>query len=258
MTKLHELLAAEKTPNGAWNTLFEETMKKFKNPDNYFNGYSKSLKMIEDSAANTAVEAAAKEEKAVVTTVYETLEYALDIYARAEDVQFQKNATNRTATGTVMWQGKPLLVDMPIDELLGLEARLTKLRQLFDAAPTLDATKHWNKATQIGQHVFEFKFPETTTKTDKQIVPVTLKEATKEHPAQVQAVGKDVVVGQYTTVKRCGAATATQKSEALKRIDELLIEVKQARMRANETTVVNDKIGVKLIKLLLEPFKLDE
>ena len=32
MAKLHELLAAEKTPTGAWNTLYEDTLKKFKNP----------------------------------------------------------------------------------------------------------------------------------------------------------------------------------------------------------------------------------
>ena len=31
MSKLHELLAAEQTPTGAWNTLFEGTLKKFEN-----------------------------------------------------------------------------------------------------------------------------------------------------------------------------------------------------------------------------------
>lgn len=135
MSKLHELLAAEKTPTGAWNALYEDTLKKFKNVSHFFDGHSKSLAMIAESPESKAIEAQAREEKPVTTTVYETLEYALDIYGKSEDLQFQKNATNRKASGTVMWQGQPLLMDMPVDELLGLEARLTRLRQLFAEIP---------------------------------------------------------------------------------------------------------------------------
>lgn len=255
MAKLHELLAAEKTPTGAWNQLFEDTLKKFKNPTHFFDGHSKSLQMIEDSPANKAIEDQAREEKPVTTTVYDTLEYALDIFGKAEDLQYQKNATNRRATGTVMWRGAPLLADLPVDELLGLEARITRLRQLISEAPTLDATKHWKPATSIGAHVFALEFPEETTKTEKQVIPVVLKEATKEHPAQVQAVQKDMVVGKFTTIKRSGAATALQKAEAIKRIDELLVEIKQARMRANETEAEKGSIAKVLTNLILEPFK---
>lgn len=259
MAKLHELLAAEKTPTGAWNTLYEETLKKFKNPTHFFDGYSKSLKMIEDSPANAATEAQAREEKPVTTNVYDTLDYALEIFGRAEDLQVQKNVTNQRATGTVMWKGNPLLEYMPVDELLGLEARLTKLRLLIAEVPTLDATRHWQPAPNINPHVWETKYPEDTTKTEKKLIPVIMKDATKEHPAQVQAVHKDEVVGKFTTVKRSGSATALQKAEAIKRIDELLIEIKQARMRANETKVEESvKIADILIPLLLEPFAKSE
>lgn len=255
MAKLHELLAAEKTPTGAWNQLLEDTLKKFGNPAHFFDGHSKSLAMLDENPANKAVEDQAREEKPVTTTVHETLEYALDIFARAEDLQYQKNATNRRAVGTVMWRGAPLLVDMPVDELLGLEARLAKIRQLYAAVPTLDATKHWDLAQNIGSFIWEIVYPEETTKTEKQVVAVTLKEATKEHPAQVQALGKDIVVGKFTTIKRSGAATALQKAEAIKRVDELLVEIKQARMRANETETENGKIASALVALLIDPFK---
>jgi len=254
MAKLHELLAAEKTPTGAWNQLYEDTLKKFKNPTHFFDGHSKSLAMIEDTEANKAVEAQAREEKPVTTTVYETLEYALDLYGKAEDLQYQKNATNRKATGTVLWRGEPLLRDMPVDELLGLEARLTKLRQLYAEVPTLDATKHWRPAEHIGRHVWETRHAEENTKTEKQTLPVVMSPATREHPAQIQAVQKDIVVGKFSTTKRSGAATALQKAEALKRIDELLVEIKQARMRANETVVEGGSVSEVLLPLLLEPF----
>ncbi len=255
MTKLHELLAAEKTPTGAWNQLLEDTLKKFKNPTHYFDGHSKSLKMIEDSAANTAIEEQSRDEKPVTTTVFDTLEYALDVFGRAEDLQYQKNAANRRATADVMWRGSVLLGDMPVDELLGLEARIAKLRQLYAEVPTLDATKHWVFAPSIGAHVYETQFPEGSTKTDKQVFPVVMSPATDKHPAQVQAVQKDAVVGKFTTIKRSGAATATQKAEAIKLIDELLIEIKQARMRANETEVDKGSIASVLVPLLLEPFR---
>ncbi len=254
MSKLHELLAAEKTPTGAWNQVYEETVKKFAAPGHYFEGHTKSLAMIEDKPANAVLEAHAREEKPVTTTVADTLQYALDLFGKAEDLQYQKNATNRKATGTVLFRGKTLLADMPVDELLGLEARLTKIRILFTHAPTLDATKHWVPSPNDGAHIWIVKFPDNATKTEKISAPVTLKEATKEHPAQVQLVSRDEVVGKITTIRRSGAATALQKAEALKRIDDLLVEVKQARMRANETVVEAGSVAAILLPLLLEPF----
>lgn len=258
MPKLHELLAAEKTPTGAWNTLFEDTTKKFKNPTHYFEGHSKSLAMIEDSQANKAVEGQAREEKPVTTNVYETLEYALEVFRNAEDLQMAKNFTNANARATVMFRGKELLKDVPVDELLGLEARLTKIRLLVVDAPTLDGTKHWEKSQNGGAHVFESKFPEITTKTEKVITPVVMSPATDKHPAQVQPITKDTVVGSYTLVKRSGAATTDQKANAIKQIDELLVEIKQARMRANETQVVvmdKSQFAQRIVDLILEPFK---
>lgn len=255
MAKLHELLAAEKTPTGAWNQLYEDTLKKFKNQQHFFDGHSKSLAMINDTPENKNIEAQAREEKPVTTTVYETLEYALDIFAKSEDLQYQKNATNRMATGTVMWKGSPLLANMPVDELLGLEARLTRLRQLFAEIPTLDATKHWQLDVDTGEYVWVTKFPEETTKTEKVIVPVIMAQATDKHPAQVQAVSKDVVVGKFTTIKRSGAATALQKADIIKTVDDLIIEVKQARMRANETEAVTDKVADKIVAVLMETLK---
>jgi hypothetical protein len=256
MTKLHELLAAEKTSNAAWHEVQEGTLKKFKDPTHYFNGHSKSLEMIAEGPESEAIQKQAGEEKPVTTTVYDTLDYALDLFARAEDLLFQKNKTNQIAVGTVMWQGAPFLIDMPVDELLGLENRLAKLRQVFAEMPTLDATKHWKPATEIGKHIWQLKLPEKTTKTEKQLHPVIMHEATKEHPAQVQAISKDVVVGTNTMMRRSGAATALQKAEAIKVIDMLLVEIKQARMRANSTEASREKVGHIIADLLLQPLRM--
>jgi hypothetical protein len=258
MSKLHELLAAEKTPNAAWNELFESTMKKFKSPGHFYEGHSKTLAMIEDSPANKAVEAQAREEKPVTTTVNDTLDYALDIYCRAEDLQLQKNEANARARGTVMLNGEEFLPNLTVDELLGLESRLGKLRLLVAELPTLDATKHWTQPEGGQPNVWETRFPEETTKTEKRVTPVIMSPATDKHPAQVQAVAVDAVVGRFTTVRRSGAATALQKATALKVLDTLLVEVKQARMRANETEVGKDRIGSKIKNLLMDAISVQE
>jgi hypothetical protein len=97
--------------------------------------------------------------------------------------------------------------------------------------------------------------PEFGTKTEKIMVPVILAEATDKHPAQVKESTRDNIVGKFTTVKRSGAATAIQKAEAIKLVDELLVEIKKARMRANDTTTTAEKLGSDLVKVLLAPFK---
>lgn len=255
MAKLHELLAAEKTPTGAWNALYEDTLKKFKNTDHFFKGFTKSLSMIVDNPENKAIEDAAREEKPVTTTVVETLDYALDIWAKAEDLQYQKNSTNRKATGDLVFRGQTILTGLPVDELLGLEARLLRLRQLFEAIPTVDATKNWERNSQLGEYIWVTTNPVDTTKTEKRTVAVEMSPATKEHKAQVQAVSKDEVVGKYTAIHRSGEATAIQKAGALKVIDDLIVSAKQARMRANETEAVEDKIAATITTLLLAPLK---
>lgn len=254
MAKLHEVLAAEKTRVAAWNKLHSETVHKLKSPSDYFFGHSKSLSMIEDTPANKALERQASEEKQVTTTVVDTLRYAFDVFGKSEDLQYQKNATNRIATASVMFDGQVLLKDMPVDQLLGLEARISKIRELFETMPTLAGSKAWAKDTASGDNVWVAMQPEVNTKTEKVMTPVIMAPPTDKHPAQVQTVTKDNVVGTFTTIVRSGACTTNQKARALALVDKLLVELKQARMRANETTVVEGSVSGPLVALLMTPF----
>jgi len=255
MTKLHELLAAEKTPTAAWNHMLVETRDKFKKRETYFDGHTKSLRMLVENPQNEVTTAQAREDKPVTTTVYDTLEYIFEIFGRAEDLQAQKNATNRKATATVMFRDDEILKDLPVDELLGLEARLKQIGLLFQDIPTLDASKEWVSAPQINPHAWESKYPDKSSKTEKTVVGIVLVPQSVEHPAQVEKLGKDIVIGEFTTIHRSGAATALQKAEAIKRVDELLVEIKKARMRANETPVEPISVGDVLVKLLLAPLR---
>lgn len=255
MGKLHELLAVEKTKTTAATKLLSETLNKFGKFE-YFQGAVKSLKMLEESEQNKALEAAAAESRTLPTTVHETLEYALKYWADAEDVIYQKNLTNQKATADVVVDGKVIATNVPVDELLGLENRLEILRKVADAMPTLpaavtckdDSGNTGRKGSWVSESI------EVTTKTEKIMVPVILYEATKEHPAQVKEVAQDKVVGKYTKTNFFGAASSAQKAETISRIDDLLGAVKQARMRANSVEADKSVIGASLVSYILEPF----
>ena len=58
-----------------------------------------------------------------------------------------------------------------------------------------------------------------------------------------------------TAVHRTGCCTTDQKARALTMIDTLMVEVKQARMRANATDVVEvSDAADALVDLLVSPF----
>ena len=250
--RLHELLAIEKNQQTQYSTLIQDTQNKF-GRDHYFKGWVKSLKMIQDSPENEAIEKAGSETKDVVTTVGETLEYLFDRWAAYEDTQVRKNITNQKATANLPI-GDTVIDDVPVDELMGLETRLTKIREIFQQIPTLDASREWQKST-VREGVWIASRPDVTTKTERVITPVVLYEATKEFAAQIDKVTRDEVVGTFTTVTFSGAITSLKKSIMLKRIDDLVGEVKKARMRANSVNVVEKKIGQVLADYLLEPLK---
>jgi len=80
-------------------------------------------------------------------------------------------------------------------------------------------------------------------RTEKRTEPVVLAPATDKHPVQVKEVTKDVNIGKYIESVWSGMISPAEKSDLLSRIDALLITVKQARQRANNTDIVNIHIG---------------
>lgn len=253
MKILHELLATEKNFTAQVNKLILETLSKF-DKEHLFKGFVKTLKLLKDAPGNEQIESAGSERKELVTTVPETLQYLLNFWADSEDVQATKNVTNQKAVADVVIEGKLVLNQLPVDELMGLEARLQELRKVFDKMPTLDASKVWLKSMQ-GEGIWEGSIVDVTTKTEKIITPVVLYEATKEHPAQIKEMSKDEVVGTFSIKSFSGAATSLQKAQVLERLDRLLVVVKQARMRANTVEIVPGRIGHSIVGYLMEPFQ---
>ena len=255
MGKLHELLAVEKTLLADAEQLIKDTTEKFIKREHFFIGEEKTLTMLKESPENTAEEKAARSSRQLTTTVVDTLDFMFQVWGKAEDVLYQKNMTNTTSFADIEYRGEVIAKNIPVDELMGLESRLSVLKEaVFKHIPTVDASKQWMKDQNERKGVLITE-PERTTKTQKIMVPVILYGATKEHPAQVKEATKDEVVGTFERLIRTGAATAVQKSDALLAITDLIAEVKKARMRANSVEAVNGKIADTIIKVLMEPFK---
>lgn len=249
--KIHEVLAIEKTHVSAAQKLYAESMEKFKK-EQFFKGHVKVLKMIADSPENETIEKAAFENRELPTTVYDTMSYFLDFWARAEDILFTKNESNRSAVADIVFFDTVLVEAVPVDELMGLEVRIEQLRRLMDNAPTLDATKSWTRDEQRGNNVWRSATPEISTKTERRVVPIVLVEATEKHPAQVKELTRDDVVGSWTTDSFSGALTSKQKADSLAVLDELLASVKRARIVANTATATPRNIGKIVADLLLK------
>lgn len=252
-TKLHALLAAEKSVTAAAQKIMAETELKMGKEATYFAGHIKTLKLLKDSPSKAAEENAGSDTKQLVSTVPATLEYALEYWKNAEDLVFQKNCTNQKAIANIEFNGQVLASGVPVDQLLGLEARLPKLRELIAKLPTLDASKQWSPCPSISAHVYQTDVTEVTTKTEKKVEPVVLYPATDKHPAQVKEYTSDIVIGSFELIRQSGAITTRAKADSLAAIDVLITEVKKARSRANEVEVVQGIIGQAILDAVFGP-----
>lgn len=100
---------------------------------------------------------------------------------------------NTLAKADVVVEGSALLKDVPVPYLLFLEKQLADIKTFVSAIPERNINEEWRLDEDRGFWVTE---PRYTTKTKKITKPVTLYEATKEHPAQVTQVNEDVVEGK--------------------------------------------------------------
>lgn len=248
MTKLHEILAVDKDKERQAKIIHDETVKMFGKP-NYFTSFHKKLEMFDDNRSHEAD--AFEEETALATTVPKRLAYTAGFLASHLDVLFQKEATNQEAAADIKIDGELFFAQVPATMLLALERELGKYRAMMLAIPTLDAGVEWLKDSDYGEDIFVAVNSIKAHKTEKTLKIISLAAATPQHKEQVTTQNQDAIVGQYITKKWSGMVTSAQKAGILSRFDELLLEIKQARMRANEQEVIKKDIGSKIFDFIL-------
>ena len=183
------------------------------------------------------------ESQKVQLTAETAIEKASKSFIKLFDVVATQDAANCEAKADVKVGDTVVLQQVPVTTLLFLEKQLHDIHKFVDIIPELPSSVDWKYDVNKGFHQTDAIVANKTKKIQK---PVVLAPATKEHPAQVQLVGEDIIVGTWATTHFSGALPADEKRAMLKRIVELQDGVKFAREEANGREVVDVELGQKL------------
>ena len=106
----------------------------------------------------------------------------------------------------------------------------------------LDPAQDWEPSSSEREGIFETPVVRRH-RTKKMNRVLELSPATDKHPAQVQLVAEDVLAGYWNEKKFSSAVPASRKAELMERVEDLIAAVKFAREKANDTEVVDFKVG---------------
>lgn len=185
-------------------------------------------------------------ERMVVQMTYQTaLEEAQDAWKDLWNTTAVKDFGNCTVRSDVVIDGKIIVSSAPATFLLSMEKQLVDMQTFVTKLVELDPAEEWAFDSNTGLSKTQ---PTQAHRTRKVAEVLTLAPATKEHPAQTQAIQVDRIVGHWNTIKFSGAIPRTEKKRLLGRVEKLLRGVKQARERANMTPVTRQTAGGALLE----------
>lgn len=241
--QLHKLLAVETDLKNVSAKIKNETITTFNKRDDHFEGFSKTFTALnaDHEHLNTT------ENKEVSTTVADKLKYAQDAILKSINATVSKEETNSSGSAKAMLTvGDVSFGELSATSLLFLEKEISQIRKVYSAIPTLDPSKKWERDEMTEKAIFESPVVKTF-RTSKEEDYRTVAPATKEHPAQVVKVTKDVTIGSYETTFKSGKITPLAKSKMLAKLDNLLLAIKSARSVANQAEVVKADVGNKIL-----------
>jgi hypothetical protein len=242
MTKLNQIIAIEKGIKSRSVAEVSELYKTVQKPA-LFDGFNKGYTPLKDDD-----EQHPPQNQRVQFNGVEVLRQVANQLSELFDVTATKDFANCNAFADVTVDGEVLLSKSPATYLLFLEKQLTDLHTFVEKLPALDPAEEW----KLDPNSNLYKTPPSkTVKTKKVQKPIVLYPATVEHPAQTQLITEDVTVGTWEQVKMSGALPEPRRKALLMRIEKLAKAVKFAREQANDTEVVEKKVGDKIFAWLL-------
>jgi hypothetical protein len=250
MAKLHELLAVDSNLKGQaqkTRTELQATMEKKK--------HLFQEKLVTFISNEEGKPATTREQSDIQTTVRKEVAWLKPILEKSIDASYVIDIANTTAKADIVLEDGTILVkDVPATALLQLEKRVKEVQEFVKSLPTLDPAKGFKPDTtrEVGIYIARQVDKVSTQKIQE---PLVLAPATKEHPAQVQLISKDVPVGTIQEQEWSSMLTPAMKADLLERGEELYRAVTKARSRANEQDidVKSNKIGGKLLEYIFHP-----
>lgn len=238
MTKLHEVIAARTARQKA---LLDEcialanTAKK----KELFTGLTKSFDRADEDGTQYP-----PEEQHVRQRAEEVINDGKVALSTLADLVLTNDVGNTMASAAIVIDGTALTKEVPVTTLMYLEKWIGHLRDFVRALPTTDTVNEWTWSADRG--VYE-SAEKQRVKTRKEQVPVVMYDATPEHPAQVELVGRDVVEGFWKERLFSSALSPEAKRSMLESVEALNVAVRQARERANAQEVEAKEIGASLL-----------
>lgn len=243
MGKLHELLAVEPETKSTAESILAETINTFTKKHDHFTAIARIYEPAVDGGEDLP-----PENKAMVTTVPEKLEYTERALLKSLNLMSSKEATNTLAKSDLVIDGITVAKNVPAVVLLNLENKMKHIKQMYLSTPTLEPGEEWNVDTE---RKYVFRTPQKPShRTAKVVKPLVLAPATDKHPAQVNLQTIDERVGTWKTTKFSGMLTPVRKAELLERVDELIASIKRARCKANEQEIVKLELGSVLFQFI--------
>jgi len=247
--KLHQLLAVEPEIKSGEEKVRKETIKTFTGKQGHYDGLIRKYTPNGENEKESV-----EEEKIVVDTVTDKLEYTQTSIIRLLDFNLQKELANTKAKADIIVEdneGKETTIatDLPATVLLNLESRLKDIRSIYNAIPTCDPSTTLIKDVN-NKNRYISKTPDVRVRTKKTPRVIVKYQATKEFAAQTDLIYEDLPCGTIETTQYSGRLTPAEKSQLLGRIDELIRGVKTARQKANDVEVDKEKIGKKLFNYI--------
>jgi hypothetical protein len=191
----------------------------------------------------------------MTTTVPQKLNYMAQFVHDYLDVVYEKEMTNQTAVADLQVGVSVLAEKVPATYLLGLEQKLARIRAVLVQMvqiPTLAPGVEWEEDPDHRfKGVVKTRHAEVTNKTKRVITPFELSPATKEHPAQIDKLSEDKIIGHFEKNTWAGVISPAHKSQILERMDKLIEACKIARQKANQAKVVEGKIGKSIMDYVL-------
>lgn len=244
MTKLHQLLAIEKDVRSTTGRTITGNYQLLQKPA-LLQGMTRTYHKLNEDGEDLAGETAL-----VQANARQVINDTREAFARLWDLEATKDYTNLEATADVIVDGNVVIANAPATYLLWLEKELNDLHTTVSKLPTLDPAENWEWSSERNCYVSS----ENVTNRSKKVPRVLVKaEATDKHPAQVDVWHEDVTVGQWHLTKFSGALPVTTVKDLTQRVVTLREAVKDARARANEVEVKQQKVANKMLDYVFEP-----
>lgn len=242
MPRLHQILAIARTAQAQADRAITDIHHLMQN-ETRFEGLSKTYLPVDEDGDRLPPESTPVQLRA------EEL-FAGDLrsaWTRLLDLTLTKDVANTHAKADIKVGDTVIAAGVPVTYLLTLSRQLQDLYTVVAKMPVLHSAFTWS-IDPDGNWATE---PIEQAKTKKTAKVLELSPATKEHPAQVQLVDENPVVGYWTTTRRSGAIPAARQRALLARITALQEAVKIAKEEANSAEITDQHIGASIFDYVL-------